>query len=398
MATDDDQSARSTHKAHRTRTEVGPGEAAEILGISRAVLNRLGRTGELQARFADPERGRSQWMYKLADVQRMKADGTALRRPPNRRRVRAAWVKAFGPIPRGLTVIPRDGNRANTAIGNLALVPLKKIGKPRRRRVGVRAIWTPEMLVVLTRDFPSRPTHAIAKDLGTTTNCVGNQARRMGLRKNPGHLAQLVRAAMSYPIGTERTLTDEKNYGAVQVKVCDRGTPAQQWRPKTHVIWERANGKPVPKGFKIIFRDGDRTNFELSNLQLISTGELFATTTAKFRSYPESVQQVIRLQAQLQREIRGVIKSRPKVARSRRGESRGHWTQEMNDILCRDYPTANLDDLARHLGVTMYAIRGRAVKLGVTRSLDATVAEARQRAAARLEASNQMESRNANDH
>jgi hypothetical protein len=44
------------------------------------------------------------------------------------------------------------------------------------------------------------------------------------------------------------------------------------WKRKHILIWEKANG-PVPEGHVIIFADGNRRNFRLDNLLLISRAE-----------------------------------------------------------------------------------------------------------------------------
>jgi hypothetical protein len=67
------------------------------------------------------------------------------------------------------------------------------------------------------------------------------------------------------PVGTERTNTD----GYVEIKTAD----PNKWRPKHIIIWEKANG-PVPKGYVVIFADGNKQNVVLNNLLLISRKEL----------------------------------------------------------------------------------------------------------------------------
>ena len=67
------------------------------------------------------------------------------------------------------------------------------------------------------------------------------------------------------PVGYERV--DAKD-GYVWVKVKD--TPQtgfnDNFRPKHHIVWEQANGKPVPKHSMIVFADRDKRNFEPANL------------------------------------------------------------------------------------------------------------------------------------
>ena len=49
-----------------------------------------------------------------------------------------------------------------------------------------------------------------------------------------------------------------------------------------HYVWEQANG-PVPRGYMLIFKDGDRTNCELENLALVSRAENTYLTRKKMR-------------------------------------------------------------------------------------------------------------------
>lgn len=67
------------------------------------------------------------------------------------------------------------------------------------------------------------------------------------------------------PVGTERV--NGEDY--VDIKIAD----PNKWRSKHLVIWEKENGS-VPKGHVVIFGDGNRRNFELDNLILISRKQL----------------------------------------------------------------------------------------------------------------------------
>lgn len=59
--------------------------------------------------------------------------------------------------------------------------------------------------------------------------------------------------------------------GYVHVKVCD-GKGNKNWVPKQRVIYEQHYG-PIPKGHKVIFADGNRFNFDIDNLVLVSSSE-----------------------------------------------------------------------------------------------------------------------------
>ena len=68
------------------------------------------------------------------------------------------------------------------------------------------------------------------------------------------------------PLGSERITKD----GYCEIKVSDTG---RRWRPKHVLIYEKHHGK-VPKGSAVIFLDGDKRNFDIDNLYLVTRGQL----------------------------------------------------------------------------------------------------------------------------
>ena len=56
--------------------------------------------------------------------------------------------------------------------------------------------------------------------------------------------------------------------GYVYIKVSDDAKMVMKHR----WVWEQAHG-PIPKGYNIMFRDGNRLNCSLDNLELVSRGE-----------------------------------------------------------------------------------------------------------------------------
>lgn len=76
--------------------------------------------------------------------------------------------------------------------------------------------------------------------------------------------------AQTQPVGTEKRLSD----GYVWVKVNDlpnvkRGV---NWKKKQVVVWEQHNG-PIPEGMFVTFLDGNRDNFDIHNLALVTRAE-----------------------------------------------------------------------------------------------------------------------------
>lgn len=84
------------------------------------------------------------------------------------------------------------------------------------------------------------------------------------------------------PIGYERISKD----GYIEVKVrMQRSAPGKNdfFIGKHRLIWEEAHG-PIPKGHKVIFLDGDKRNFALENLALVSNAENLQMTRKGLRS------------------------------------------------------------------------------------------------------------------
>lgn len=67
------------------------------------------------------------------------------------------------------------------------------------------------------------------------------------------------------PVGSERVNSE----GYVDIKIAD----PNKWKPKHHIIWEEVNG-PIPEGLVVLFGDGDKQNFNLDNLILVSRAQL----------------------------------------------------------------------------------------------------------------------------
>ena len=92
---------------------------------------------------------------------------------------------------------------------------------------------------------------------------------KKGMRVSPNtEFKKGNRPANWVPIGAERITKD----GYVEVKVAD-GQLQKNWRCKHVLIWEEHNG-PLPEGCAIIFGDGDKQNFDLDNLILVTRAQL----------------------------------------------------------------------------------------------------------------------------
>ena len=67
------------------------------------------------------------------------------------------------------------------------------------------------------------------------------------------------------PVGSERITKD----GYIEIKVED----PNKWELKHRVIWKQHHGE-IPKGYAVIFADGDKSNLDIDNLLLVSRKQI----------------------------------------------------------------------------------------------------------------------------
>lgn len=208
---------------------------------------------------------------------------------------------------------------------------------------GIRAprmAWTEQQVEEIRRRYPHEKTEQIAADLSMPLHKIYGKAARLGLKKMPEYLAspdaQRLRRGdnvgaafrfpkghvpankgvkgISYPgmeatqfkkgqhphtwkpIGTER-LSKE---GYLQRKVTDTGYPPRDWVGVHILLWREHYGE-IPAGHKVVFKDRNKQNIVIENLELLSNAEMMKRNS--FHNYPKEVTQLIQLRGAVQRQI-----------------------------------------------------------------------------------------------
>lgn len=217
-----------------------------------------------------------------------------------------------------------------------------------------RRPWTDEELAVLRELYATVRAADIAARLpGRTTKQVLTKAWSLGFKKSPETIAALSREAMLdpkhparacqfkpgqevwnkgthftaggrsaetrfkkgnkphtwNPIGHER-ITDE---GYLQRKMTDTGCTRRDYVNAHWLVWFDA-GREIPKGQALVFKDGNRQNIALDNLELVTRAELMRRNSYH-TNYPKEVAQLIQLRGALNRKIN---------ARSKKHEQQDH--------------------------------------------------------------------------
>ena len=98
------------------------------------------------------------------------------------------------------------------------------------------------------------------------------------------------------PIGTERISKD----GYLQRKINDDLPLQRRWRLVHLLVWEAANG-PAPPNHAVVFKDGNKQNIVLDNLELISRAELMRRNS--HHQYGPEVSKLVQLRGALTRQI-----------------------------------------------------------------------------------------------
>jgi len=111
------------------------------------------------------------------------------------------------------------------------------------------------------------------------------------------------------PMYSERVTAE----GFVEIKVPERnpytGSPVR-WRHKHAWIWEQHNGRPVPDGHVVIFKNSDKSDMRLENLALISRAELLEINQMQYSDTPGPVRDSVLALAKLKVKTREVGKER----------------------------------------------------------------------------------------
>lgn len=201
----------------------------------------------------------------------------------------------------------------------------------------VRRPWTEIERTVLRKFYPDAPTFVIAKALGRPLTQVYQQARKLDLQKSATYLASdaacrlrrgdSVGAAFQFPKGHKPWNKGKKgvatgglatrfkagamphNHVPVGTEVTDPDGYLKRKiaEPKTWVYvhryeWERVHG-PIPKSHSLVFKDGNKANVSLDNLELRTKAEMMLRNSV--HNLPPELVEVIQLQGALKRKING---------------------------------------------------------------------------------------------
>ncbi len=203
-----------------------------------------------------------------------------------------------------------------------------------------RAVWTQQQEAIVLARYPHEKTEKIAADIGQTVEVTFRKAKSLGLKKTPEYLAspdacRLRRdnpssvahrfpkghvpankgiKGISYPgmkatqfqkgqkthnwlpIGAELKSPE----GYLMRKVTDTGVTRKDYIPVHRLLWIEHHGA-IPHGYRLAFKDLNKGNITLDNLELVTAAEMMRRNT--IHNLPEELKEVLQLKGALNRRI-----------------------------------------------------------------------------------------------
>lgn len=231
----------------------------------------------------------------------------------------------------------------------------------KKRKAYVRRPWAQDEVDLVREKYADRPTREIAAALWRCVGQVYQKAGALGLRKSAAFFASpesgILRRGEQRPeaiphqfpkghvpankglrrpgwapgrmretqfrrgqrsgaaarnwraVGT--VLADPEGYLRIKVREAEHGKEStgfgnvKVWPLYSRYLWEQANG-PIPAKHIVAFRDGDRQNCVLDNLQLMSMADNARRNHWKNR-LPPDLAQVIMLTGAIKRKLREAV-------------------------------------------------------------------------------------------
>ncbi len=186
--------------------------------------------------------------------------------------------------------------------------------------------WSPEDDADMRRLYPVNEIRVLEKLFGRAEKAITARAHKLGLTKADGYTPprrgcfekgqQPWNKGIPFsppgsekgrfkpgqkphtwqPIGSER----ETKEGYLQRKMTDTGCPPHDWVEVQRIVWEEHFG-PIPDGHVVLFKDGDKRNFDHQNLELISRAENMSRNS--YHRYGPEIAQLYQLKGALSRKI-----------------------------------------------------------------------------------------------
>lgn len=207
-----------------------------------------------------------------------------------------------------------------------------------------RKIWAPAEIRLLKKHYPNKSGDELAAMFGRSVSAVYGMAGKLNIHKSAAYLASPQACRLRRgdnigapyrfkkghkphnagkpgwsaggksiktrfkkgqrphtwaPIGSERLMD-----GYLQRKVTDTGYSPRDWVGVHILLWQEHTGQEIPPGHILSFKDGNKSNITIDNLELITRAERMRRNT--IHRYPPELRDAIRAAGKLRRAIRSI--------------------------------------------------------------------------------------------
>lgn len=151
--------------------------------------------------------------------------------------------------------------------------------------------WSATEVARLKHLYPTKTIAELAKLLNRTPASIKSKAIELGLKNSPEEIKAKVKLhsckRTQFKKGNVPHNTKHNGYerinadGYVEVRI-KKG----KFALKQRLVWEDANG-PIPKSHIVVFKDGNKQNCRIDNLELITRAENMIRNSV--HNYPEEL-------------------------------------------------------------------------------------------------------------
>jgi hypothetical protein len=208
--------------------------------------------------------------------------------------------------------------------------------------IAPRQVWTKKQLALLAKHYPHKTCKEVAVFVGRPMHSCYQKANELGIKKTPEFLASGKSGRLDgvrggntkfkpghsswnkgtkgihtggvetqfkkghrggkalevyKPIGTERISKD----GYLERKVNDDMPMQGRWRAVHLLLWESVHGPVNGKTHAVIFKNGNKRDIRIENLELVTRAELMKRNS--YHNYGKEVAALIQLRGALVRKI-----------------------------------------------------------------------------------------------
>lgn len=193
--------------------------------------------------------------------------------------------------------------------------------------------WTAEEMEVIKNEFPFHATSYIAEKLNRTCSAVSGQARDMGIKKdksyiNPSYIKKGEQRGLQSQFkkgnvpANKGVKMSEEVYQRVSKSFFKKGNKPANYKGdgyeyvniqgyviiihegkqvfKNRLLWEQNYGA-IPNDMVVSFKDGNKQNVFIENLELRTMQENMAKNT--IARFPEELRSAIKLLSKLKKKI-----------------------------------------------------------------------------------------------